>query len=241
MSDSVSVFSAHAADYDAQRRRLVPCFDLFYGTAAGLVGLRGGAVRRVLDLGAGTGLLSAAVLARHPDVELVLLDGAGEMLEKARERLPAGSTTTVVGDLRAALPEGPFEAVVSALAIHHLEDSDKRALFGRVHDVLVPGGVFVNAEQVLAPTPWLQEREREMWREACRAAGASDVEIADAERRMEHDRCSEVRSQLEWVGAAGLHDCGCLFKHLQFAVLAGWRPLVASQRSRDVAQSSQNV
>lgn len=241
MADSVSVFSAHAADYDAQRRRLVPCFDLFYGTAVGLVGLRGGAVRRVLDLGAGTGLLSEAVLARYPGVELVLLDGAEEMLARARERLPAGSTTTVVGDLRAALPQGPFDAVVSALAIHHIEDSDKRALFVRVHDVLAPGGVFVNAEQVLAPTPWLQEREREMWREACRAAGASEVEIADAARRMEHDRCSEVRSQLQWMGAAGLHDCDCLFKHLHFAVLAGWRPLVASQRSRDVAQNPQNL
>ena len=241
MNDSVSVFSAHAADYDAQRRRLVPCFDLFYGTAAGLVGLRGGAVRRVLDLGAGTGLLSEAVLARHPDVELVLLDGAVEMLEKARERLPAGSTRTVVGDLRKALPEGPFDAVVSALAIHHLEDSDKRALFARVHDALAPGGVFVNAEQVLAPTSWLQEREREMWREACRAAGAGEAEIAGAERRMEHDRCSEVPSQLEWMGAAGLRGCDCLFKHLHFAVLAGWRPLVASQRSPNIAQNPQNV
>jgi tRNA (cmo5U34)-methyltransferase len=241
VSDSVSVFSAHAADYDAQRRRLVPCFDLFYGTAAGVVGLRGGAVRRVLDLGAGTGLLSEAVLARYPDVELVLLDGAGEMLERARERLPAGSTTTAVGDLRAALPEGPFDAVVSALAIHHLEDSDKRALFARVHDVLAPGGVFVNAEQVLAPTSWLQEREREMWREACRAAGASEAEVSGAELRMEHDRCSEVRSQLEWMGAAGLRGSDCLFKHLHFAVLAGWRPLVASQRLRNVAQSSQNL
>jgi tRNA (cmo5U34)-methyltransferase len=241
MGDSVSVFSAHAADYDAQRRRLVPCFDLFYGTAARLLGLGGGAVRRVLDLGAGTGLLSEAVLARHPDVELVLLDGAGEMLERARKRLPAGSTTTVVGDLLAPLPRGPFDAVVSALAIHHLEDSDKRALFGRVHDVLVPGGVFVNAEQVLAPTPWLQAREREMWREACRAAAASDVEIADAERRMEHDRCSEVRTQLEWMGAAGLHDCGCLFKHLNFAVLAGWRSSGGEPTSRDVAQNPKNL
>jgi hypothetical protein len=70
MGDSVSVFSAHAADYDSQRRRLVPCFDLLYGTAVGPVGLRGGAVRRVLDLGAGTGLMSEAVFARHPGAEL---------------------------------------------------------------------------------------------------------------------------------------------------------------------------
>jgi tRNA (cmo5U34)-methyltransferase len=230
MADSVSVFSAHAPDYDAQRRRLVPCFDLFYGTAAGVVGLRGGAVRRVLDLGAGTGLMSEAVLARHPDAELVLLDGAGEMLERARERLPAGSTTTVVGDLRAELPQGSFDAVVSALAIHHLEDPDKRELFARVGDLLAPGGVFVNAEQVGAPTPRLQERQREMWRAACRAAGAGESELADAEARMEHDRCSDVSSQLQWMGEAGFHDCDCFFKYLHFAVLAGWRASVAGAR-----------
>jgi tRNA (cmo5U34)-methyltransferase len=230
MSDSVSVFSAHAADYDAQRRRLVPCFDHFYGTAVELLELRGGAARRVLDLGAGTGLLSEAVLARHPDVELVLLDGAAEMLERAQQRLPVGPTTTVVGDLRAALPQGPFDAVVSALAIHHLEDPDKRELFARVLDLLVPGGVFVNAEQVLAPTPWLQERERDMWRAACRAAGAGETELADAELRMEHDRCSEVRSQLEWMAAAGFQDCDCFFRYLHFAVLAGWRASAAGAR-----------
>jgi tRNA (cmo5U34)-methyltransferase len=198
--------------------------------AAGLVGLRGRAVRRVLDLGAGTGLLSAAVLARHPDVELVLLDGAGEMLDRARGRLPAGSITTVVGDLRAELPRGPFDAVVSALAVHHLEDADKRELFARVHDLLAPGGVFVNAEQVLAPTPWLQEREREMWRAACRALGAGETEIAAAEARMVHDRCSEAPIQLDWLRAAGFQDCDCFFKYLHFAVLAGWRASAAGVR-----------
>ena len=97
--------------------------------------------------------------------------------------------------------------------------------------MLRPGGVFVNAEQVLADTPWLCEREREMWRESCRAAGASEAEIADAERRMEHDHCSSVSSQLDWMGAAGFQDRECFFKRLQFAVLAGWRPPAASVRS----------
>jgi len=89
VSDSVRVFGAHAPEYGAQRRRLVPCFDLFYGTAVDLLAQREGPVRRVLDLGAGTGLLGAAVLDRYPDVELMLLDGAEEMLRQARDRLPA--------------------------------------------------------------------------------------------------------------------------------------------------------
>jgi tRNA (cmo5U34)-methyltransferase len=223
VTESISVFAAHAADYDAQRRRLVPCFDAFYGTAVDIVGLRGGPVRRVLDLGAGTGLLSAAVLARHPDVELVLVDGAREMLEQARERLSAQSTATVVADLRDALPDGPFDAVVSALAIHHLEDPDKRDLLVRVHDALRPGGVFVNAEHVTGSSTWLAGTYRSAWRRACSAAGASEQEIADAEQRMRSDRCVDVATQLAWMGDAGLCECDCFFKQLHFAVLAGWR------------------
>jgi tRNA (cmo5U34)-methyltransferase len=217
------VFAAHADEYDAQRRRLVPCFDLFYGTAVDLLSLREGPLRRVLDLGAGTGLMSAAVIARHPGVGLVLLDGAPEMLSHARERLPERALTTTVADLREPLPDGPFDAVVSALAIHHLEDADKRELFARVHGVLRPGGVFVNAEHVAGPTGWLQDSYRAMWRDACRAAGAGEEEIAAAEERMQTDRCVDVATQLEWMRAAGLEDCDCFFKHLHFGVLAGWR------------------
>jgi tRNA (cmo5U34)-methyltransferase len=223
MSDSVSVFAAHAADYDAQRRRLVPSFELFYGTAVDMLGLRGGATLRVLDLGAGTGLLSAAVLSRYPQAELVLLDGAAEMLRHAEERLPAASITTVTGDLREELPAGPFDAIVSALAIHHLEHPDKRDLFAHIHDGLRPGGVFVNAEHVAGPTPWLDGVYRATWREACGAVGATARELADAEGRMETDRSIDVATQLQWMGAAGLQDCDCFFKHLHFAVLAGWR------------------
>jgi tRNA (cmo5U34)-methyltransferase len=223
MADSVSVFAAHAGEYHAQRRRLVPSFDLLYGTAVDVLSLREGPVGRVLDVGAGTGLMGAAVMARHPQVELVLVDGAEEMLAQARERLPASAITTVVADMRERLPAGPFDAVVSALAIHHLEDRDKRELFARVHEVLRPGGAFVNAEHVTGPSGWLAGVYRRMWREACRAAGAGEDEIRAAEARMETDRCVAVATQLEWMRAAGLRDCDCFFKHLHFAVLAGWR------------------
>ena len=57
---AAQAFSAHAADYTALRRRLVPGYDAFYGTVVDVLGLVDGGVHRVLDLGAGTGLLSAA-------------------------------------------------------------------------------------------------------------------------------------------------------------------------------------
>lgn len=225
MSDSVSLFAAHASDYHAERRRIVPCFDQFYGTAIGLLGLRDGPIERVLDLGAGTGLMSEAVLAVYPEAEIVLLDGAAEMLEQARERLVAASADFVVADLREEIPEGPFDAVVSALAIHHLEHRENRRLLGRIFAALRPGGVYVNAEHVAGPSPWLDRTYRRLWGEACLTAGASEAEIASAVRRMEADRSADVATQLGWMREAGLEDCDCFFKQLHFAVLAGWRPI----------------
>ncbi len=219
----MSVFAEHANDYDAQRRRLVPSFDLFYGTAVDVLALRGGPIERVLDLGAGTGLMSRAVLERYPHAEVVLVDGSAEMLAHAQELLPRHSTTTVVADLREELPEGRFDAVVSALAIHHLEHAEKRDLLRRAHARLREGGAFVNAEHVAGATPWLQDEYRRLWREACSAAGATAQEIAGAEGRMEMDRSVDVATQLAWMAEAGFEEPDCFFKHLHFAVLAGWR------------------
>jgi tRNA (cmo5U34)-methyltransferase len=224
MSDAVRIFAEHAPEYHALRRRLVPGLDAFYGTAADLAGLRGGPVARVLDLGAGTGILSAHVASRHPQADLVLLDGAEAMLAEAQRLLAPRTLSAVVADLRDPLPAGPFDAVVSALAIHHLDDTAKRDLNMRVLHVLRPGGVFVNAEQVRGPTEWLERHQHEGWLEACRREGASEEELAAALRRMTADRHTDTETQLRWLREAGYADVDCFYKRWHFAVIAGWRP-----------------
>jgi tRNA (cmo5U34)-methyltransferase len=222
MNSAATIFHRQAAGYDAQRRRLIPPFDAFYGIAVDALALGAAAPRRILDLGAGTGLLSDAVAAAYPEAELTLVDGAPAMLERARELL-GDRAAYVTADLGDPLPPGPWSAVVSALAVHHLDDAGKQALFARVHDALVPGGVFVDAEQVAGPSPRFDAVYR-AWHEAsARAAGSDDAEWAGAEERMAFDRCSDVESQLGWLRAAGF-DADCLFKDHRFAVLAGVRP-----------------
>jgi tRNA (cmo5U34)-methyltransferase len=218
---AVEAFSAHAAEYTALRRRLVPAFDAFYGTAVGAVSecASGGPVARVLDLGAGTGLLTAMVAERYPDVSFELLDGSPEMLGEARQRLGGRVVAVHIQDMADPLPEGPFDAVVSALAIHHLEDEDKRVLFRRIHEVLRPGGVFVNADQFLGPTPALAELYVQTWQRMCRELGASEAELSASMERRRHDRCSDVESQLQWLRSAGFPAADTLYKYWEEAVL----------------------
>ncbi|HMJ35722.1 MAG TPA: class I SAM-dependent methyltransferase [Baekduia sp.] len=222
--DAPAVFDAAAADYDAPRRRLIPPFEMFYGTAVAALEMLGRPPARVLDLGAGTGMLAARVGAAHPEAELVLVDGAPAMLDQARAAL-GDRAQLHVADLADPLPPGPFDAVVSALAIHHLDDAGKQALFARVCAALPPGGVFVNAEQVAGPRPCFDARYR-AWHEAsARALGATADEWAAAAERMRHDRCSDVESQLRWLREAGFDAADCLFKDHCFAVLVARRKL----------------
>lgn len=223
--DAQAWFDRWVDTYDADRRVLIPCFDAFYGTAAEAAALDRSGPVRVLDLGAGTGLLSAVLAGSLPEASFVLLDEAPAMLERAAERLaPLGDrVSTVVADLRDPLPDGPFDVVASALAIHHLDDDGKADLYRRAADVLAPGGVLINAEQVAGPTPQLDAQFKARWREHCRALGATDETLAAADARMAIDLPASVPAQLAMLDQAGLVDVACLFQSWRFAVLAAWK------------------
>jgi tRNA (cmo5U34)-methyltransferase len=106
--------------------------------------------RRVLELGTGTGETAARVLAQHPGAEWVGVDGSEPMLGRARERLPEADLR--LARLEDELPAGPFDLVVSTLAVHHLDAAAKRDLFRRVAAVLRPSGRFVLGDLVV-PRP----------------------------------------------------------------------------------------
>jgi tRNA (cmo5U34)-methyltransferase len=218
-----AAFSAHAPRYTALRRRLVPGYDEFYGAVVDVLSLSAQPPRRVLDLGAGTGLLSARIAEAFPDTEFELLDGSEPMLAEARVRLGDAVAAVHVADMVDDLPHGPFDAIVSALAIHHLADADKQRLFSRVQQALVPGGVFVNAEQVAGPTEAITAIYTATWERDCRALGATDEELHDAYERMRHDNCADVESQLTWQRQAGFSAADCVYKSWRQAVLAGFK------------------
>jgi tRNA (cmo5U34)-methyltransferase len=148
-------FHFDPATYLDTVRREVPGYDTLQSEVSRRVGaITAPAPLRVLDLGTGTGSTSLAVLAARPDARLVLLDENPGMLAIAREVLPAANVEReIVGDLADPLPAGPFDLVVSALAIHHLDPAAKQVLFGRVHAALTGGGRFVVADVVVPDDP----------------------------------------------------------------------------------------
>jgi tRNA (cmo5U34)-methyltransferase len=222
MSTTQAVFDITAPTYDADRAKLIPCFDAFYRRSTDLIAHD---AKNILDLGAGTGLLSQFVRQWYPSAHIVLADLSEAMLAHARTRFAGDSNVTFeVTDYTTAPIDGTYDSIVSALSIHHIDDEAKRALFSKIFKALRPGGTFVNAEQVAGPTPAIDKRYKELWLEQVREAGATPDQIADSLYRQQDDRCASVEDQLAWMREAGFTDADCWFKDNRFAVLSGTRP-----------------
>ena len=143
------------ATYLAVIREEVPDYDTLQSEIGRLVReSAAGDAPRVLDLGGGTGATSRAVLDARPGAQLVVVDENPHMLDLARELLPGANVERmIVGDLTDPLPAGPFDLVVSALAVHHLDGGQKRTLFASVHDHLSDRGRFALADVVIPLDP----------------------------------------------------------------------------------------
>jgi tRNA (cmo5U34)-methyltransferase len=216
-------FSAHASIYDRSRRQLIPCFEDYYASAAAQAPFPRDARLRVIDLGAGTGLMSAFFAEAFPNATFTLVDLAFDMLAKARERFGDDSRFDYAEADYLAWPfDGSFDLVISCLSIHHLEDADKRTLFAHVRRGLRHGGAFINADEVRGATDAVNERNFELWLSQARAAGGTEEDIASALERKKFDRLALVDEQLGWMRDAGFGDVDCVYKYLMFAVMCGF-------------------
>ena len=233
-----AMFGEAARDYDRARRQLVPGFDGFYGTVLEGVPFEAEQEIRVLDLGAGTGLLSAMVAERFPRSRVTLVDLSVEMLRVARRRLagePGRFQFRTMDYARKPLPrtDGGYDLVVSALSIHHLTHGDKKELFEKVHRSLAVGGYFVNADQIAGDTPEEDERYGEWWLRRVREAGVSEEDLAAALLRMRADRNATLGEQMGWLEEAGFGSVGCRYKDHRFSVYGGKKGYEISEDGKD--------
>jgi tRNA (cmo5U34)-methyltransferase len=217
-------FDAIASDYDAHRRWIVPGFDDFYQNA-----VRGtdwpGSDPAILDIGAGTGLLSALLLERYPHASLTLMDISDNMLQVARERF-SGRTGLIYRpiDYRQGDLGGPYDIVCSALSIHHLEHDEKRSLYGRIFAALNQGGVFVNAEQVEGETADEHRRNMAWWEDFIRSGPLPDSIAREAmARRDTLDRMEKASVQLAWLRESGFSSVDIVYKNRMLVVMRGWK------------------
>ena len=117
---------------------------------------------RVIDLGAGTGLLSLALAPRVR--ELVAVDISERMLERLDDAAVADgihNIQTVAADLRRLpLEDESATLVVSNYAFHHVDDAGKELGLAEARRILRPGGRLVICDMMFSLS--LEPRDRRL-------------------------------------------------------------------------------
>ena len=222
MEQIKKAFDEMASQYDAQRRWIIPEMEDYYSAAVWAAECAH-SHPAILDVGAGTGLLSALILQKYPGASLTLVDISEQMLGIAKERFANRKDTRyITGDYSSVDFSGNYDLICSALSIHHLEKAAKRRLYQKIFEALHPGGIFVNADQVLGETPAINRRYMAYWDEFLEPCPLSvDEKKQVLYRRDTFDKNEKLSVQLAWMKEFGFANIDIVYKNRQFVVFTG--------------------
>lgn len=214
-------FNSIAQEYDANRKKFIPCFQDFYENTTRFITSNIAKPQSVLDLGAGTGLLAYFWYKAFPAAEYVLVDVAGEMLDVARKRFSGiDNVSFQLADYSKGLPDKDFDVIVSALSVHHLEHEGKRLLFDKIYEKLPSGGLFVNYDQFCAGQGVMDEWFDSYWEGQLEASGLTQHDIERWKERRKLDRECSVEMEVEMLSSCRFKSVKCVFSCQKFAVIA---------------------
>ncbi|MGH3301840.1 MAG: class I SAM-dependent methyltransferase [Streptosporangiaceae bacterium] len=186
-----------------------------------------------LDLGAGTGAASRAILERHRRSNAILADFSPEMMGAGEAELRpfAGRYRYVEFDLLAgawpaAIPAA-VDAIVTSLCVHHLPDERKRSLFGEIFQRIRPGGCYLNYDPVRAEDPvvtatWTRVIDQESPEAAQKRLHRTAHEQARFENHVRY--ISPLDLQLDFLRSAGFQGVDVWWKRLDYVIFGGYRP-----------------
>lgn len=189
--------------YDVAIRRFIPGYESMLAVAADAVSAVAPAL--VIDLGAGTGALSEALLERRGIGRVELLDVDPEMLGQARLRLERFGER-VQFTLRSYYePLGTSDAFAASLSLHHIPTIEKKSAFYRsVFAALRPGGVFVNGDVTMPADDAESERLYRYWADHMVTAGIRDDRAWQYfEEWSEEDTYLPLEAELAALSSAG--------------------------------------
>lgn len=225
--------------YDGDMDIMHPLRGKMIDAALGVLPFQTTCSLRALDLGVGTGVFSKRLLEKHPNSEVVAVDGAAAMLELAKTRLGELSQRVdwVLSDFR-TMPEtivtpDAFDVVISSYALHHLNAQEKLAVLKSVVGALKPGGWLLNADLVVAEDPDVERRIQEIrvqavtarapaWDDRFSSTAATRRFLDDLEAK-EQDQPQTLSEDIRIIKASGITNAEVFWKEHREVVIGGFK------------------
>jgi cyclopropane fatty-acyl-phospholipid synthase-like methyltransferase len=183
-------------------------------------------IRSILDLGVGDGDLAPMLMDRFRGARLVGIDRDETRLGLVEGQLAfyEGKVELKLGDLT-DLPLGNgYDLVVSAAALRHVGPDEKQRLYGRAHQALVDGGLFIFGDRTRLASARISQAVRELRAQemAALASNSKGLPPADFVAPDSRDRLS-IADTLYALRKAAFHEVECVFCYGDRAVFAGFK------------------
>ncbi|NPV49708.1 MAG: methyltransferase domain-containing protein [Candidatus Methanofastidiosum sp.] len=220
-------FEEEASEFDNIILKLVPHYTQMIDALVLAIPFNQKDPIKVIDLGCGTGYVSMNIKERFPNSNLTCLDFAENMIAKAKLRLSKyKGVNFILKDIRKFEFNKKYHAVVSSLALHHLETKkDKIKFYEKIFDALEPGGVFYNADIILGSNQYLHEQYISKWKEfMSKSLPGNEIEDTWMVKHHKEDRPEILLDQLSWLEDIGFKETDVLWKYYNFAVYGGTKP-----------------
>jgi SAM-dependent methyltransferase len=218
-------------DYDRRVRTFIPHYEEILSSvaeAAVTVSRRRDPV--VLDLGIGTGALTAQCLERLPAAHVIGIDQDAGMLNACSRRLPGLPGSNLVHGDFAAMPLPGCDLIVATLALHHVRTPGrKRAFYRRCFDALTPAGALITGDCCPSSDARLAANERLGWLGHLRSSYSAARTASYLAAWAVEDRYFPLAQELEMLTAAGF-DTDVTWRRAPFAVIVGRKPRNTSLR-----------
>jgi tRNA (cmo5U34)-methyltransferase len=206
-------------NYDTCAESVVPKNAELHDTVLSLVPFSRDEEFTVVDLGIGTGLLALKGLRMFPNARVVGVDFSKKMLDKAHENLRGfKGRVELVQDSFETVELPDCDVVVSTIAIHNVEDAEKKVLFKKIAGALDSGSHFINGDFIQLRTPLLQKRSNEFYLNFMKANLSGNELEAWTRHSLEQDKPSPIRTQFSWLEEAGFSRVENIWKNYNLSV-----------------------
>ncbi|WP_191014105.1 class I SAM-dependent methyltransferase [Treponema zioleckii] len=207
-------------EYDVTSKKFIPCYDDFYGTITKMITSNISQPGSILDLGAGSGLLSRFWFQEFPNSEFVLLDRSEDALKTARKRFfEFNNVSYRTMDYTKDFPAELFDAVISSLCVNNIDNERKPILFKKIFEKLPEGGIFVDYDQFTSKSEKVSVMADKYWEKqiSFRGLSAQDAFRWNGNRNLKNE-CS-VHQMIEMLENAGFKEVDCIYSYEKFAVI----------------------
>ena len=211
-------FNDASDKYDNYRKQAIPNMELYYNTAIELTQKYD--KPKILDLGAGTGILTQLLHEKHPESDITLLDLSVQMLNKAKLKFKKQKFKYIIADYLRYDYNEKYDVVISSLSIHHLTDEKKQELYKKVYSILNDGGIFINADEVYGQSEVTEQIFKNKDSSHLNKQDIPEEEKEVLRQRRKLDRPSRLTDTIRWYEDIGFVNVDVYYKYYRYFVIA---------------------